>query len=217
MPKQEPTQCPLQDPFRFISKCPIEKCLYFTNRCVTKCIILDTSVPDVSTYGSLSKQFSVAEILYYKGETIPKATLRSLNSLKKGGALRLRGIVILYYYSEWVAQTHRDEISRLNEILQGSDFKTSLIKDVLDQYPLNIPDLNINLGILFFLVQRKEYKEFKRVSKVPVDIELADLFDLSQIVLNQVRATLKAQINKTLNLGGTLNGPVPKKDSERPR
>lgn len=187
--------CPLIGMFKFLQSCPITDCLYHTIKCTPGCIILGTCVPDVSTYGSLSKQFSIAEILYYKGEKIPKATLRSLNSLKKGGALKLRGIVILYYYSEWVNQKFHDEIAKLNTSFSSRMLKSELLINFLKQYPFCVPDLNISLGTLFYLLQKKNLKAFKEVSKVTVDLELTDILEVSQPDLKKVRSTLK-QLNK---------------------
>ena len=91
--------CPLHTEFRYYEHCPIDECLYHTSACDLGCIITGSVVPNTSTYGTLTKQLSIAEILFYKKDSLPKTSLRYLNSMKKSGMQRIKTIVIFSYLS----------------------------------------------------------------------------------------------------------------------
>lgn len=183
--------CPLCDQFRFYSECPLDECLYYTTKCDVGCILLGSSVPNNSTYGTLSKQLSIAEILFYKGDSIPRATVRSLSLLKKEGTFRLRSIVILHYYFEWLRQNRHDEINKLKAIMRRQNFRSRFLLELLNKYPFSVKFFSVTPTILLYMSLSANYKEFKKVCKIPVTIELADLMEISTTDLSKLKSIRK--------------------------
>jgi len=177
--------------FQFYGHCPIDECLYFSKKCKHNCIALGTAVPDNSTYSVNTKQMSIPEILFYKGELIPKATTRNLNTLKKEGIFRIKNIVVLYYYVDWLNHGYTNELHMLNQLFE-SEFKSKYVDDISAQYPFNVKQLNISPALMYFLTLSKLFKSYKKSSKIPVESNLTDLLEVSVSTLNRIRSAFKA-------------------------
>lgn len=188
--------CPLCDTFSFYSECQIDECLYHTLKCDVGCILLGSSVPNNSTYGTLSKQLSIAEILFYKSDYIPKATIRTLSAFKREGSIRLKTVIILYYYLEWLRNTKRDDIINTRSIIKEQGLKSKLIGYMLKRYPLNVKMFNITSAVLLLLCDANNYKTFKVSCKVEVNVEIEELLEISNLELIQLRSLHSRLIEK---------------------
>jgi hypothetical protein len=146
-------------------------------------------VPDNSTYGTLSKQLSVAEILYYKGDYIPKATVRSLSSLKKEGIFRLKSIIVLHYYIEWLRSAEFEAIKELDAKYRYNKFRHDILNTLQRKYPFNVTHFMVTPALILNVSLQVNYTKFREENKhrLPSIIELADLIEVGSDDLKQLR------------------------------
>jgi hypothetical protein len=149
--------CPLRTEFKFYALCPIEDCLHYTDQTSRSCILLDVSISDSAEYGLAEKHLSIPEILLYKRDSLNSISSRTASRLKKSGIERIKMLIALYYYIEYVVG-HCYHSKLLGKLSKAD---SNLIQSVLSAYPLNLKLLKVDAQIVLKVIDPDYFSRFK--------------------------------------------------------
>tara|TARA_Y100001963_G_scaffold160259_1_gene269829 strand:- start:1235 stop:1840 length:606 start_codon:yes stop_codon:yes gene_type:complete len=154
--------CPEQEDFRFYRKCPIKTCQFWTSRTERRCMALDRR--------ESSKGITDSELGFYK---CPDLDSRQVFNERRKSLARVESIIILSEYIQYIIQEFEPKL-----ISQELPQK---VEELLNAYPLNVPELSVLPWMLPYLVDEECYQRFLNTEmKNRVDvINLNTLLDLT--------------------------------------
>lgn len=140
-------QCPLNENYRFRTKCTIRSCKNYSSFTETRCLGLDVK------FASDDKTITDVELLHYKFDD-REVSLKDVSNVRKKAVERVKNVLALYRLVSYIADKE--------DFTEGTNYQYGVspnIDDLLRSKPLRIKLLGFQPWMLKFIFDEKYVKE----------------------------------------------------------
>ena len=165
--KTEVSECPEQDFFAYLGKCPINTCQYHTTETSRGCLALDRKE-------SSNKVITDIELHHYKFKNTG-ITQRNVNTKRKVAIGRVRNLIVLQYFIFYIEERFNEE-----DGLQYEPGISQRVDALVNSYPLRIKRLKFKPWMLAFVLDESILQEYmdSAVQNKNSDVNLKNMLDL---------------------------------------
>lgn len=136
-------QCPLNENYRFKSRCRVKTCKFFSPSTKNRCLGMDIR------FSAEDKPVSDAELLRYKFPD-KEMSVRDVTRVRKKSVERVKSLIVLHRIVQEIDNRYSEE-----EGLSYERGKSDIVDGVLDSMPLNLNLLDFKPWMLCFLLDEK--------------------------------------------------------------
>lgn len=174
LPAVELKTCPQVSWFKFRTHCTINTCKYHSERLISKCMQIDARIE--------TSNFTDSELLYYKFSD-RKITVRSVATKRKQACNRVRNILILNTYIEYIRENHSPT---------GLDYtKNKYVSRLLSTYPLKIKKLRFEQWMLPYMFSMKVFNKFRQEIHDQQPTDLLAILEITQVRFQTINNHLR--------------------------